>query len=93
MFTKYSFLVIISIFPALSLILSKQQDSKLTKLEYLRKKKNWLKMCDLSLKGTQQSGKGVCVYDQQFLLFQQCIKGFLQLLFCLTKGNQNLYGK
>ena len=34
MFTKYSFLVIISIFPALSLIFSKQQDSKLTKLEY-----------------------------------------------------------
>ena len=34
MFTKYRFLVIISIFPALSLIFSKQQDSKLKKLDY-----------------------------------------------------------
>ena len=65
MFTKYSFLVIISIFPALSFIFSKEQDSKLTKLEYPLKinnnnnnnKKKWIKMCGLSLKGTQQSGK------------------------------------
>ena len=60
-FTKYSFRVIISVFPALSFIFSKQHDSKLTQLEYQKKKKknpkNWLKMCNLSLKGTQQSGK------------------------------------
>ena len=34
MFTKYPCLVLISIFPALSLIFSKQQDSKPKKLDY-----------------------------------------------------------
>ena len=53
MFTKSSFLVFI--FPASSLIFSKQQDSKLTNWNIPKQK--WLKMCDLSLKGMQQSGK------------------------------------
>ena len=70
--TKYCFLVIISVFPALYLLFSKQQDSKLTKLKYPKENKKEIgSKCVICLgKVRNKVGKGESAYDQQFLLFQ-----------------------